>query len=42
MLAALWNKSIIAPFVFEGRCNAILFEAYVTNFLIKSKNVTNK
>jgi transposase len=35
MIAALCNKDIIAPLVFEGNCNSELFETYVRDFLIK-------
>jgi len=35
MIAGLCNKKIIAPLVFEGTCNSILFETYIKDFLIK-------
>jgi putative transposase len=35
MIAGLCNKRIIAPIVFEGNCDAKLFEAYVEDILIK-------
>jgi putative transposase len=35
MIAGLCNKKIIAPLVFEGTCNSILFATYIKDFLIK-------
>ena len=35
MIAGLCNQEIIAPLVFEGTCNSILFEAYIKDVLIK-------
>ena len=34
ILAALNQKSIIAPFVFEGYCNSKLFETYIEKVLV--------
>ena len=33
VIAALKNKKIIAPFVFEGSCNSDVFNAYLRNIL---------
>ncbi|WP_341764697.1 transposase [Candidatus Tisiphia endosymbiont of Beris chalybata] len=35
MIAGLCNKQIIAPLLFEGTCNSILFETYIKDFLIR-------
>lgn len=35
MIAGICNKKIIAPLVFEGTCDTVLFESYVQDFLIK-------
>ena len=35
IIAALSNNNIIAPCVFNGTCNAALFESWVEQFLIK-------
>ncbi|NDE05483.1 MAG: hypothetical protein EB003_12705, partial [Flavobacteriia bacterium] len=35
MLAGLCSKRIMAPLVFEGTCNSVVFEAYVRDILIK-------
>ena len=35
MIAGLCNKEIIAPLVFEGTCDSILFETYIRDVLIK-------
>ena len=39
MIGALHGKDIIAPLVFEGTCNKVLFEAYVREILIKALKV---
>ena len=36
MIAGLCDKKLIAPFVFEGNCNGVLFECYVKEVLIKT------
>ena len=35
MIAVLCNQKIIAPLVFEGTCNSILFETCIKDVLIK-------
>lgn len=35
IIAGLSNNDVIAPFVFNGTCNAALFESWVEQFLIK-------
>lgn len=36
MIAGLCDKKLVAPFVFEGNCNGVLFECYVKEVLIKT------
>jgi len=35
MIAGLCNKKIIAPVIFEGKCDTKVFEAYVEQILIE-------
>jgi hypothetical protein len=36
MIACLADKSLFAPFMFEGHCDAKLFEYYVEEIVIKA------
>lgn len=36
MIAGLCDQKLIAPFVFEGSCNGLLFERYVEEVLIQT------